>query len=157
MTSIRTVPKVVTYIIAADRLLVFTHPHHPEVGVQVPAGSIEPGERPEAAALREAREETGLTGFGEPVHLGDALYDMSAHGRAELHQRHFYRLSLERAECEQWQHLETSGGRSAPEVFALYWVPLAAIPELAVGLGAFVHRLLQVGRHGNAPSHSHRP
>ncbi|MFB7470596.1 NUDIX domain-containing protein [Kitasatospora sp. NPDC056184] len=31
-----------------------------EVGIQVPAGSIRPGETPEAAALREAREETGF-------------------------------------------------------------------------------------------------
>ncbi|MFF3677585.1 NUDIX domain-containing protein [Streptomyces sp. NPDC002120] len=33
---------------------------HEEVGIQVPAGSIRPGKTPEAAALREAREETGL-------------------------------------------------------------------------------------------------
>jgi 8-oxo-dGTP pyrophosphatase MutT (NUDIX family) len=36
---------------------------HPYAGIQLPAGTIEPGEAPEAAALREAHEETGLTAF----------------------------------------------------------------------------------------------
>lgn len=39
-------------------LLVFAHP---TAGVQVPAGSVEPREAPESAALREVSEETGLT------------------------------------------------------------------------------------------------
>jgi 8-oxo-dGTP pyrophosphatase MutT (NUDIX family) len=39
-------------------LLVFRHPN---AGVQLPAGTIEPEESPEAAVLREVWEETGLT------------------------------------------------------------------------------------------------
>jgi 8-oxo-dGTP pyrophosphatase MutT (NUDIX family) len=39
-------------------LLVFRHPN---AGVQLPAGTIEPGESPEDAVLREVWEETGLT------------------------------------------------------------------------------------------------
>lgn len=35
--------------------------HHPSAGLQLPAGSIDPGEAPEVAALREAAEESGLT------------------------------------------------------------------------------------------------
>ena len=38
-------------------LLLFNHPH---VGVQIPAGTVNPGENIEAAARREAAEETGL-------------------------------------------------------------------------------------------------
>jgi 8-oxo-dGTP pyrophosphatase MutT (NUDIX family) len=37
---------------------------HPFAGVQFPAGTVEPGEAPAAGALREACEETGLSGFG---------------------------------------------------------------------------------------------
>lgn len=44
--------------------------HHPYAGIQLPAGTIEPGEEPEAAALREAREETGLTAFAAVERLG---------------------------------------------------------------------------------------
>ncbi|MBU1880260.1 MAG: NUDIX domain-containing protein, partial [Chloroflexi bacterium] len=38
-------------------LLLFQHPY---AGVQVPAGTVEDGETPAQAALREAAEETGL-------------------------------------------------------------------------------------------------
>ena len=38
-------------------LLLFEHPN---AGIQIPAGTVEPGEKPERAVLREAAEETGL-------------------------------------------------------------------------------------------------
>jgi len=57
--------KVVAYVTrqqdGRQRLLVFTHRDYPEAGVQVPAGTVEPGEAVEAALVREIREETGLT------------------------------------------------------------------------------------------------
>jgi 8-oxo-dGTP pyrophosphatase MutT (NUDIX family) len=34
--------------------------HHPNAGIQLPAGTVEAGESPQEAALREAQEETGL-------------------------------------------------------------------------------------------------
>ena len=52
--------KVFAYIINHHRLLVFSHPFFPEAGIQVPAGTIKVNERPEAAVLREAFEETSL-------------------------------------------------------------------------------------------------
>lgn len=42
---------------ARTELLLFQHPY---AGVQLPAGTVEPGETPLAAAARETREETGL-------------------------------------------------------------------------------------------------
>lgn len=52
--------KVLAYITHGNRLLVFRHPHAPEAGIQVPAGTVEEGEDPGTAVLREAAEETGL-------------------------------------------------------------------------------------------------
>jgi 8-oxo-dGTP pyrophosphatase MutT (NUDIX family) len=45
---------------AGEELLLFQHPY---AGVQIPAGTVEPGETPEQAVLREAWEETGLEGL----------------------------------------------------------------------------------------------
>lgn len=55
-------PKVVSYVVRDRQLLVFSHDDIPleVVGVQVPAGTIEPGEQPEVAAVREVLEETGV-------------------------------------------------------------------------------------------------
>ena len=109
--------------------------------MQVPAGTIEPNESTDAAALREAREETGLKEFGPPQYVGVAAVDMSVYGRRELHERHFFRLPLAQTAPAQWRHVETSGGTAAPEVFEFSWVPLSAVPQLAGGQGAFLHAL----------------
>jgi 8-oxo-dGTP pyrophosphatase MutT (NUDIX family) len=44
------------------QLLVFDYPSHPDAGTHLPGGGVEPGERPDTAAIREALEETGITG-----------------------------------------------------------------------------------------------
>ena len=54
--------KVFAYITNRQWLLLFTHLNAPEAGIQVPAGTIEAGESPEEAVLREVFEETGLSG-----------------------------------------------------------------------------------------------
>jgi 8-oxo-dGTP pyrophosphatase MutT (NUDIX family) len=60
------VEKVAAFITRASanggrELLVFEH-DNPLAGIQVPAGSVEPGETPLSAVLREVSEEAGLTG-----------------------------------------------------------------------------------------------
>ena len=60
------------YIVRDGQLLVFRHADYDleHVGIQIPAGSIRHGESPEDAALREAREETGLSQFSIARKLG---------------------------------------------------------------------------------------
>jgi 8-oxo-dGTP pyrophosphatase MutT (NUDIX family) len=48
-------------------LLLFKHPH---AGIQIPAGTVETGETPEEAVLREASEETGLSDLTISHYLG---------------------------------------------------------------------------------------
>src|SRR6266540_2571392 len=74
------------------RLLIFSHPRAPEAGLQVPAGSLDEGETPEAGALREAHEETGLADLEVVGFLGEQLRDARAVGKNELHHRYFFHL-----------------------------------------------------------------
>ena len=48
-------------------LLLFRHPY---AGIQIPAGTVEPGETPEQAVLREVSEETGLENLILSKNLG---------------------------------------------------------------------------------------
>jgi 8-oxo-dGTP pyrophosphatase MutT (NUDIX family) len=60
-TILRKVSAFITRESPAGReLLVFAHPN-PRAGIQVPAGTVEAGEAPERAVLRETWEETGLS------------------------------------------------------------------------------------------------
>jgi 8-oxo-dGTP pyrophosphatase MutT (NUDIX family) len=56
--GIEKVTAFVTRVVNGRReLLLFEHPY---AGIQIPAGTVEPGEAPEAAAICETHEETGL-------------------------------------------------------------------------------------------------
>jgi 8-oxo-dGTP pyrophosphatase MutT (NUDIX family) len=67
----RALEKVAVFITRGSaggrQLLLFEHPY---AGIQIPVGTVDPGETPEQAALREAHEETRLTGFARLESLG---------------------------------------------------------------------------------------
>lgn len=67
----RVVEKVTIFVTrrsdAGHDLLLF---QHPSAGIQIPAGTVEAGEEPEAAAMRETTEETGLGDFAALRYLG---------------------------------------------------------------------------------------
>ena len=125
--------KVFAYITQGDRLLVFRHPHAPEAGIQVPAGTVEAGEPLADAVLREAGEETGLRELALVAYLGDHVRAMSDVGRDEVHHRHFYHLHYTGNAPETWQQVEhdPSNGSSASHLFEFYWVRLPCdVPPL---------------------------
>ena len=137
--------KVFAYITHASRLLIFRHLDFPEAGLQVPAGTVEPGEDFAAAVLREAQEETGLDGLTIVAALGEHVRDMSDVGRDAIHHRHFYHLRCTATPPERWRHDETdpSDGSPAPIRFEFYWVDLPdGVPELICDHGQFIPRLL---------------
>ena len=137
--------KAFAYITHNDRLLVFVHPHAPEAGIQVPAGTVKPGERPEEAVMREAVEETGLAGLKLAGYLGEAQRDMSDFGLDEIHHRYFYHLRCESDPPERWQHYETdqSGGDAEPVLFEFFWVRLPqGVPDLIADHGIMIPRLI---------------
>lgn len=75
--------KVTAFVVTRDEprhLLVFKHP---TAGLQLPAGTVEPGEAPVAAAKREVWEETGVEVASRGVVLGEQTGELGR-GRAVL-------------------------------------------------------------------------
>lgn len=122
--------RVYAYITSGRRLLVFEHLDHPEAGIQVPAGTLEPGEDPREAVLREAWEETGLQRLELVAPLGTLVYDMRCFGVEERQLAHYYHLHCLGDAPPRWRHDETSGGAHAPIRFELYWADLDRPPPL---------------------------
>lgn len=137
-------PKVYAYITRGTSLLVFHHLDFPEAGIQIVGGTVEPGETIQTAVLREAAEETGLSGLVNPVFLGVQTYSLSAFHREEVHRRHYFHVRLQQNTPTSWRTFEThpSGGASEPIAFEHYWVELATTdPGLIAGLDAFLPQL----------------
>ncbi|GCE15638.1 DNA mismatch repair protein MutT [Tengunoibacter tsumagoiensis] len=137
--------KVFAYITHQQKLLVFSHPHAPEAGIQVPAGTIEEGETPEQAVLREAFEETGLTHLILHGFLGEQERDMADFGREEIHQRYFYHLLYQGQPPAVWQHTEHFSSTSRdPHIFEFFWATLPdQVPTLIADHGLLLPQLIE--------------
>lgn len=136
--------KVVCYITHQEHLLVITHVDVPLIrtGVQVPAGTIEPGETPIETALREGREETGLENLQVVGVIASDEYDISP-ARHEVQRRTFVHLVTE-VEAERiWPAGESNpDGGGTQHRWVCWFLPFRDAHVLAVGQGRFIHRLL---------------
>jgi len=101
---------------AQGRVLIAQRPFDKEhAGLwEFPGGKIEPGESPEAALVRELREELGVTVV--PEHLEPLTF--SSAGRGTRH------LLLLLYRCTAWQ-----GEPHALDASAIRWVPPAALVD----------------------------
>ncbi|MCC9176002.1 NUDIX domain-containing protein [Arthrobacter sp. zg-Y179] len=147
---VKQVRKVVCYAVQQDHLLVFTHKGVPlEVtGVQVPAGTIRPGEEPADAAVRELQEETRLPGKVS-AYLGESRYDLRPM-RHETAARHFFSMEVPSMDpAARWDAGEPDPEHGGPPAaWTCWWMPLAQAHVLAAGLGA---NLGELGQHKKDP------
>lgn len=134
------VEKVLAYIVrkrgGAAELLVHTHCDFPEAGIQVPAGTIDDGESPEQALLREIAEESGLAELDVVRKIG--VFDHYAAHSGQYHRRNVFELSPKDEIPEQWDHVVTSGEADAGLVLRYFWIDVARASELAGSQGAYL-------------------
>ena len=138
--------KAFAYITNGHRLLVFSHPDSPSAGIQVPAGTMLPGELPEDAVLREAYEETGLADLTIADLLGEQIRDLGDFGRDEIHHRFFFHLRCPGEPPATWRHgeFDPSDGSAPGIVFEFFWAALLyGVPDLIADHGKFVPQLLE--------------
>jgi 8-oxo-dGTP diphosphatase len=136
--------KVLAYITRqqGDRLqvLVFDHVGMPEAGVQVPAGSLEPGEAPEQGVLREAWEESGLQHLAIVRKLG--IFDFYHVEGQAVHHRHVFHLVPTQPVPERWVHEVSGGADDKGLLFAYYWLDVdEAARVLTAEMGNYLAHL----------------
>ncbi|EFW90349.1 MutT/nudix family protein [Haladaptatus paucihalophilus DX253] len=119
------------------QLLVFEHANE-DAGVQVPKGTIEDGEDPREAVVREVREESGLTEFDSIRPLSTDVWNH--HEKPKAYRRHFFHL-VANVERDEWRHTVTGSGEDNGVVYSYFWVPPGAC-SLARDMDDYIERIL---------------
>lgn len=106
--------KVFVYVTRKDarELLVF---EHPTAGVQIPKGTLEPGEEPIIGARRELIEESGVETHRQ--------LQLLATDRWRHHLRVVYHVELNHLP-DAWDHVATGSPDEEGKIFSYRWVPL---------------------------------
>ena len=121
----KTVEKVGAFVIrrspnGAAKLLLFSHVDHPAAPIQIPGGTIDPGETPDEALLRELKEESGLEGL--PILRKIGISEVPWND--VLLRRHCYLLDGTGLP-DTWNHAVTGGGEDQGLTFAYAWHAIA--------------------------------
>ncbi|MBB4965764.1 NUDIX hydrolase [Saccharothrix violaceirubra] len=133
---------MVAFVVHDGRVAVFTQDDE-DSGLQVPAGTLRDGERPEEGALREAVEETGLAGLRLVGFLGRYRWDISPI-REEVQDRHVFQFAVDVPPPARWDSAELHDGQRAPTPLHFRWLPLddPGLAELVVGQGTLLDRVV---------------
>lgn len=112
-----------------------------EAGLQVPAGTIDEGETPETAVVREAEEESGLKSLKVVRKIDE--YQMYRHTHGEYNRRHVYELESTESPQEEWECVVAGGGEDKGMRFHYRWMNVEeAMYRLAGSLGSSLQKIL---------------
>jgi 8-oxo-dGTP pyrophosphatase MutT (NUDIX family) len=128
--------KVLIYATRNDLLLVFDEPDFPDVELQVPGGTIEPGEDILAAAQREFAEETGIDCDTPFALLATDDYRFVRNERQICHRRSYFHVELAGELAETWIHSEMTPFSGGPPIrFRFFWMRIEdAAQKLGYGM-----------------------
>ena len=117
-------------MVRREHLLLF---RHPTAGVQIPKGGIERGELAIDAAVRELREESGLSLTAAPSYVSTLEFERppkrGVHGGKVTWQRWIlFRFDTDETLPERWQHAAIGGPDEDGLIFDFFWHPLDRSP-----------------------------
>jgi 8-oxo-dGTP pyrophosphatase MutT (NUDIX family) len=129
------VPKVCAYLTrdGGTQLLVFRGPEHDDL--QIPKGTVEPGEPLDAALRREVAEESGLLVDGARRITSDVWTRRA--GPLRKYVRHFYHAEVDESR-DRWDHVVTGHGDERGETFEFFWVDLPTDEPFALSLDDYL-------------------
>ena len=129
------VPKVCAYLTrgGGEQLLVFRGPGHD--GLQVPKGTVETDEPPDAALRREVAEESGLAVTGARRVASDVWTRRA--GPLTKYVRHFYHADIDESR-DRWEHVVTGHGDERGQTFEYFWVDLPTAEPFALSLDDYL-------------------
>ncbi|WP_424001872.1 NUDIX hydrolase [Haloarcula salina] len=132
------VKKACAYITRnGSELLVFEGPGHD--GLQVPKGTIEPGESSREAVQREVAEESGLATFEELQHLVTDVWTRRE-SPPKRYVRSFYHVPVHESR-DEWVHTVTGTGEERGAEFSFSWIDLSTDARFALDLDDYLHTL----------------
>ncbi|MFN8496168.1 MAG: NUDIX domain-containing protein [Caldilineaceae bacterium] len=107
-------------VIHAEQMLLLDRPRRQEI--RLPKGHIEPGETPEATALREVAEESGYNDLKIVTALGSQVVEFDHQGRHVIRMEYYFLMDLvSEQQIERDQH--------DADQFHVRWTPLAQAVE----------------------------
>lgn len=136
--QIEHVTKACAYITrGGSELLVFEGPGHE--GLQIPKGTVEPGEVPREALCREVVEESGLATIEGVQHLVTDVWTRRE-SPPKRYVRNFFHVPVHESR-DAWTHTVTGSGAERGHEFEFSWVDWTTDAAFALDLNDYLHVL----------------
>jgi 8-oxo-dGTP pyrophosphatase MutT (NUDIX family) len=119
---------VIFYRKPSLKVLVFDQPDYPEAGVQIPGGTVDPGEKLEETLERELVEETGVSFKGKRSFINSRVITHPVTGNEQREHTFCIEVSADSL-SETWTHNVTGGGEDEGINFRYYWEEFSKAKE----------------------------